>query len=444
LNTLLKGKAPYGNFSFWVMSDWGATHSTVASANGGLDQEMPSGSYFSQTNIENAISAGTITQATLDNKVYRILLGMFYGGLFDFPITGNIANNVTSVAHSTLTRHLAAEATVLLKNSNRVLPLSKTIGKIGVVGKACSSAIITGGGGSGSVVPAYTVSALTGIKAAAPAANVTYCDGSNVTTCTTLAGQVDAVVCCMATTSSEGSDRPNLQLPADETSLCSSVGKGNAKTIAVTINPGAILTVPWDVDVAAILSMGMPGQEEGNALADVLFGAVNPSGKLPVTFPNKDNEVGFTTQQYPGVNNEADYTEKLNVGYRWYGTNNVVPRFAFGHGLSYTTFTYSDLTVSGRTIGATITNSGSVYGAEVPQFYIGYPASSGEPPLQLRGFTKIGLAAGAKQTVSWTLSDKDVSIWDVSTHNWALQKGTFNAFVGSSSQDIRLKGTFTV
>jgi len=304
--------------------------------------------------------------------------------------------------------------------------------------------VITGGGGSGSVVPAYVISPLQGIKNAVPSANVTYCDGSNTTTCTTLAGQVDAVVCCMATTSSEGSDRSSLALPSDETALCSAVGKANAKTIAVTINPGAILTAPWDADVAAILSMGMPGQEEGNALADVLFGNVNPSGRLPVTFPNKDNEVAFTADQYPGVNGHANYSEKLNIGYRWYSTNKVVPRFAFGHGLSYTTFNYSGLTVTGRTVSATISNSGKVAGAEVPQLYIGFPTAAGEPAIQLRAFSKIGLAVGEQKSVSWTLTNLDLSIWDANTHKWALQTGTFNIMVGASSQDLRLKGTLTV
>jgi len=427
-----------------VMSDWGATHSTVASANNGLDQEMPSGNYYSQTNIQNAITAGTITQATLDDMVYRILLGMFAGGLFDFPITGNINNNVTSAAHNSLARNIAAEATVLLQNKNNVLPLPKTTAKIGVVGRPCSAAVISGGGGSGSVVGPYVISPFQGIRNAVPSANVTYCDGSNVATCTTLAGEVDAVVCCMATTSSEGSDRSTLALPSDQTSLCSAVGKVNAKTIAVTINPGAILTPPWDADVAAILSMGMPGQEEGNALADVIFGNVNPSGRLPVTFPNKDNEVAFTADQYPGVNGHANYSEKLNIGYRWYATHGVVPRFAFGFGLSYTTFGYSGLTVSGRTVTATITNTGKVAGAEVPQLYIGFPAAAGEPSIQMRGFTKVALGAGEQKAVSWTLSNLDLSIWDATTHKWVLQTGTFNIMVAASAQDIKLKGTMTV
>jgi len=273
--------------------------------------------------------------------------------------------------------------------------------------------------------------------------SVQYCE-SDTNTCVALAQSVDVAICVMATSSGEGSDRPNLQLPGDQTALCTAVGKANAKTIAVVINPGAVLTPPWDSSVAAILAMFMPGQEEGNALADVIFGAVNPSGKLPVTFPNKDNEVGFTQQQYPGVNLHANYSEKLQIGYRWYTSNNVKPAYPFGHGLSYTTFNYTNLVVSGRTISATVTNSGTKTGAEVAQLYLGFPSSAGEPPLQLRNYSKINLTAGQSQTVSWTLSDVDVSIWDANTHKWAVQSGSFQVSVGSSSADIRLKGTITI
>jgi len=136
--------------------------------------------------------------------------------------------------------------------------------------------------------------------------------------------------------------------------------------------------------------------------------------------------------------------KKLNIGYRWYATNNVKPRFPFGHGLSYTTFNYSGLTISGRTVSATISNSGRVAGAEVPQLYVGFPPASGEPSIQLRGFSKVALNAGEQKSVSWTLTNQDLSIWDANTHKWVLQTGTFNIMVAASTQDIRLKGTLTV
>jgi beta-glucosidase len=243
----------------------------------------------------------------------------------------------------------------------------------------------------------------------------------------------------MATSSSEGSDRPNLSLPADQVSICTAVGQAQ-KTIAVVITPGAVLT-DWSDNVDAILVGFMPGQEEGNALADVIFGDVNPSAKLPVTFPNKENEVGFAPDEYPGVNGQEYYREHLNVGYRWYATHAVKAKYAFGFGLSYTNFSLSNLEVSGRTVSVTVKNTGRVTGEEVVQFYLGFPASAGEPPIQLKGFQKISLTAGATQVVNFTLNDKSLSIWDVTSHSWKVQSGTFTVYVGTSSEDLPLKQT---
>jgi len=271
-------------------------------------------------------------------------------------------------------------------------------------------------------------------------ANVTYYSGTDPQTAASMAAKADLAICVLATTSSEGSDRPNLSLPAQQISICNAVGQAQKKTIAIVICPGAVLT-DWSNNVAALLVAFMPGQEEGNAIADVLFGDVNPSGKLPVTFPNKENEVGFTQDEYPGVNLQTYYREELNVGYRWYATHGVKPRYAFGFGLSYTNFTLSNLAVSGRTTTVHLANTGSRDGAQVVQLYLGFPASSGEPPIQLKGFQKVMLRAGASQTVSFTLGDRDISIWNASTHSWAVQKGTFTVYVGTSSQDLPLKQT---
>jgi beta-glucosidase len=183
-------------------------------------------------------------------------------------------------------------------------------------------------------------------------------------------------------------------------------------------------------------------------IADLLWGDVNPSGKLPLTFPNKENEVGFTQSQYPGLPAsdplDANYTEKLEVGYRWYDAHGVTPAFPFGHGISYAVFQYAGLVVTGRTVSFTVANVGFYDGAEVVQLYIAFPAASGEPPQALKGFKKVMLTAGgAAAPVSFTLSDQDLSIWDVTAHAWAQQHGTFGVYVGSSSRDVRLKGTLT-
>jgi len=244
----------------------------------------------------------------------------------------------------------------------------------------------------------------------------------------------------MATTSHEGADRPNLALPADQVSICNAVGKAQPKTIAVVITPGAVIT-DWADNVAAVLVGFMPGQEEGNSLADIIFGDVNPSAKLPVTFPNKENEVGFAPDEYPGVNGQEYYREHLNVGYRWYAAHGVKPRYAFGFGLSYTTFALSNLAVSGRSVSVTLKNTGKVTGEEVVQLYLGFPASAGEPPIQLKGFQKISLTAGGTQEVKFTLNDNSLSIWDVTSHSWKVQSGTFTVYVGTSSEDLPLKQT---
>ena len=203
--------------------------------------------------------------------------------------------------------------------------------------------------------------------------------------------------------------------------------------------------MPWADDVGAIVNMFMPGIEAGNALADVLTGVINPTGRLPLTFPNVENEVNFTRLQYPGVNAISVYSEKLEVGYRWYGAHGVKPAYAFGHGLSYTTFSYGNLTASATAVTVDVRNTGAVAGAEVAQLYLGFPDASGEPPRQLKGFHKTAvLQPGESETVTFPLRARDTSIWDAAQHGWARQSGVFGVFVGASSEDVRANGSFTV
>ncbi len=221
-----------------------------------------------------------------------------------------------------------------------------------------------------------------------------------------------------------------------------------------TITQGAVL-LPWTDTVQSVIAMFMPGQEAGNAAADILFGDVNPSARLPVTFPNKDNEVDFTPQQYPGIPvfdpKNVNYTEGLLIGYRWYDANTVDPKFPFGHGLSFTTFGYSALSVEKSSVvgqvavvSVNITNTGSRAGAEVVQLYLGFPGSTGEPPKQLKGFQKTYLQPGQTLTASFTLLTRDVSTWDVVSHSFQLARGEFAVLVGASSREIRLMSSFSL
>jgi len=210
--------------------------------------------------------------------------------------------------------------------------------------------------------------------------------------------------------------------------------------------PGACLT-PWKNSVNSILHGFFPGETYGNALADVLFGEVNPSAKLPLTMPNIENEVQFTESEYPGVDKVATYSEGMLIDYRWYASKGVTPAFSFGHGLSYTHFSYQDLAVSadGRTISCTVKNTGSVAGSEVAQLYLTFPATANTPPLQLKGFVKTGaLSPNAEQTVTFSLRERDVSVWDVDTKAFRVVVGEYVAHVGSSSTDLPLTATLQI
>lgn len=193
-----------------------------------------------------------------------------------------------------------------------------------------------------------------------------------------------------------------------------------------------------------IVAAFMPGQEYGNAVVDLLWGDVGPTARLPITFPARENQWGFAEAQWPGVNDHSAYSERLEVGYRYYDAHGEVPAFLFGYGIGYTTFAYSNLTASRSEVSFTLRNTGQRSGTEVAQLYLGFPSEAGEPPKQLKGFHAATLAAGVAAEVAFPLDARAVSICDVGTHGWAVQKGAFTAYVGANSRDIRLTGAFTI
>jgi len=210
-----------------------------------------------------------------------------------------------------------------------------------------------------------------------------------------------------------------------------------------TTVPGAVL-LPWSDAVDAITMAFMPGQEYGHALSDLLFGSINPSAKLPLTLPNTENEVNFTASQWPGVGGKATYSEGLLVGYRHYDKFSVVPKFAFGHGLSYTSFALSGVAATASSVTAVVSNTGAVAGVATPQLYLSFPSSAQEPLWQLKGFHKVRLAPGESATVKFSLGARDLSIWYTGTHAWVAAKGKFSAAVAQSSRDSSaVEATFT-
>jgi len=383
----------------------------------------------------------------------RILTTMFQFGVFDNPPTGNLSSTVTNSANNVFARSAAAEGTVLLQNSGGLLPLGSSVPSIAVIGSVASVAPISTGGGSASVNLPYNITPLAGITSrAGSGVTVSYAqgDGASVSQAVQLATTNYVAIVCVGQQTSEGSDRTSLSLPDGQDALVSAIAAANPRTIVVLYSSSATL-MPWASQVAAVLVAWYPGQENGNALAQVLFGDVNPSAKLPVTIPASANQVPTsTTAQFPGVSGHVSYSEDLEIGYRWYDANNVSPLFPFGCGLSYTTFGYSNLTVSAVSpsgqvqISFDLTNTGGRTGAEVPQLYLGFPAAAGEPPKLLKGFQRISLSPGQTQHVTFNLNWEDLANWDATARGWIVTPGQFQVLVGAASRDIRLTGTFTV
>jgi beta-glucosidase len=448
LTTVLRQQFGFGGF---VTSDWGATHATAASANAGLNMDMPGNDGFYGSALSSAVSSGSVSTATLNSLTSSVLTEMFAFGLFDKPATGSPGQTATTPANQASALQVAEEGTVLLKNSGSVLPLSSGDTSIAVIGADASTSPQTEGGGSAGVSSSGTVTPLQGITAAAPAGTtVTYNNGSSASSAASAAAAAKVAVVFASDFESEGSDLSSIDLGTTEDNLITSVAAANPNTIVV-LNTGSAITMPWLSSVKGVLEAWYPGQEDGTAIGAVLFGSANPSGHLPVTFPASLSQVpASTAAQWPGQNGTVQYSEGVDVGYRWYDSHNLTPLFPFGFGLSYTTFSYSNLAVGAlakggtATVTATVTNTGSRAGADVAQLYVTDPSASGQPPKQLEGFQRVSLAAGASTTVTFHLAQANLQYWSSSANNWATSTGNYGIAVGDSDASLPLAGTLAV
>ncbi|MFG2042429.1 discoidin domain-containing protein [Dactylosporangium sp. NPDC048998] len=448
LNTALYQQAGFGGF---VTSDWGAAHSTVPAANNGMTMEMPGG-YFYADFLRQAVANGQVSAAQLDLMVTRVLTPMFAFGLFDKPKAGSPTAGVSTAAHIDVARRGAEEGTVLLKN-NGILPLSTaTTHSIAVLGVDGGAGVQSVGGGSATATSSGTVWPLTGIqnRVSGTGTTVTYNDGTNLTNAVNLAKSSDvAIVFASNNYGNEGSDQTTIDLPGTQNQLISQVAAANPKTIVV-LHTNSATTMPWLDQVAGVFEGFYAGQQVGTATAALLFGDANPSGKLPVSFPKSLADVpANTAAQWPGANNQVQYSEGLKVGYRWYDSQNIAPLFPFGYGLSYTTFGFSNLQVgalnNGRaTVSATVTNTGGRAGTEVVQLYVGAPAAVGEPPRSLKGFQRVTLNAGASTTVTFTVTQQDLAYWNTTSNAWTTASGTYQISIGNSSRNLPLTGNLAV
>ena len=471
------------NFPGFVMSDWWATHSTVNAANNGLDQEQPNEQYFST--LGTSISGGQVPQSRLDDMVHRILRAMYQVGIFDNP---QQIQPIPAAADAAVAQEIEEQGAVLLKNASNQLPLNaSTLQSIAVIGLHADTAVLSGGG-SAQVQPAggaltegqpcppcwATVtwdlsSPLKAIEAAAPNAKVQFADGSNATAAATLAGQSQVAIVFVSQWASEGMDETSLSLtdltsatPVDQDALVEAVAAANPHTIVV-VESGSAILMPWLSQVGAALEAWYPGQSGGPAIADLLFGVTNPSGKLPITFPASESQLPRPVIPQPpdGVTPfNVDYTiEGYNVGYKWYDVNGYTPLFYFGYGLSYTTFSISNGAVVNNLSSATnpnfqvtfnLANTGSAAGAEVAQVYLGLPASTNEPPKRLVGWQKVKLQPEGAQAVTIEVDQNDsshpMSYWNTGSQSWTVAPGTYTVYLGNSENAASLTtvGTITV
>ena len=445
LRDVLRGQWGFDGF---VQSDFGAAHSTAASAMAGMDLEMPTGPFYGDA-MKQAVESGQVSMQTIDTLLKRRFATMIRFGLFDRPLT---ESPIPAAENGKFARSTAEAGTVLLKNTGAQLPLdAAALHSVALIGPYAGAAK-TGGGGSSKVVPAYTVNPVDGIKnRVGPGVDVSYSDGKDPAAAAALARSADVAIVMVGDNESEGSDRPNLALSGDQDQLVESVAAANPHTVVVVKSGGPVL-MPWIDQVPATVEAWYPGEEDGNAVAAVLFGDVNPSGKLPISFPRKDADTpAHTPEQYPGVNGTAAYSEGLKVGYRWYDAEDIAPLFPFGYGLSYTTFAYSNLDVSpiltpdGHiTVGVDVTNTGRRAGSEVAQVYVADPSAAGEPPKQLKGFQKASLRPGETKHLTFKLDQRAFSIWDSAAQQWTTVHGQYGVYVGGSSRDLPLHGTVTV
>jgi len=482
LTGILKGEFSFKGF---VISDWGSTYSTAGTVNAGMDLEMPggppaqhwlanpammengnSGGWLTAEKVLADVKAGKITETQLDDNVGRILRVIFLSGIYDNSHAGG--GEVSTPPRVAVALKGATESIVLLKNEGGLLPLdAKKIHSIVVIGPNAAVAG-TGGGGSSLVAPKSAAAPLDGIKKLAgsgidvkyalgvgmegedPAQDTAEAREKALKEAMDLAAHADVAVVVVGRYNKiehEGADLKTMDLPAGQDDLIAAVEQANPRTIVVLNTGNPVTMTRWLAKTPALLDMWYGGQEGGNALASILFGEANPSGKLPLSMP-KEFKDSPAAANYPGENLHVSYAEGIYVGYRYYDTKNVEPQFPFGFGLSYTTFEYSHLALSpakssGKqpiVVSLAVANTGTRAGAEVVQLYVHDGHSKIDRPAhELKGFRRVELNPGETKTVLFTLDRSAFSYWSPEKQDWVAEPGTFEIQIGASSRDIRLK-----
>jgi beta-glucosidase len=457
MNQVLKRDWKYPGF---VMSDWGGAHSAAKAANAGLDQES-AGEVFDKevyfdAPLRTALAKGEVKQSRIDDMVQRILRSMFAVGVFQYP-AGKAP--IDAQANLKVARETLESGAVLLRNENSLLPLDLTkLQSIAVIGAHADKGVLAGGGSSlvtamgGNAVPGlapttwpgpvmyHPYAPLKALRDAAPKADVQFAEGNDVAAAAALAAKSQVAVVFVQKWQAESVDTSDLSLPDNQDALVDAVAKANPHTIVVLENSGPV-AMPWLDQVGAVLETWYPGGDGGKAIANLLSGKVNPSGRLPVSWPRDLSQL--PRKEIPGVSGgsqpeSVDYAiEGANVGYRWYQSRGIKPLFPFGYGLSYTSFQHGALKVDakGTQLEATVdvTNTGSREGAEVAQVYVRVP---GAKSARLAGYAKVVLKPGEHRTLTIPLEPRLLADFDATRHAWVIRGGQYSVAEGRSSEDL--------
>lgn len=463
LNDVLKRDWGYKG---WVMSDWGAVHATDYILKG-LDQQsgeqLDAKIWFGEP-LKAAVEKGEVPAARIFDATRRILRSMFAAGLFDKPVAPGGA--VDYDAGAAVAQAAAAEGIVLLKNREGLLPLAQSAKTIAVIGGHADAGVLSGGGSSQVVPPGGAKrvvplggegmmgpfrsqyfngsSPLTALRKALPEAKVTFDDGRYLSSAVAAAKAADVVVVFGNQWMGEGEDAPDLSLPDGQDALITAVTAANPNAIVV-LQTGGPVSMPWLDQAGAVVEAWYAGAKGGEAITDVLVGAVNPSGRLPVTFPAAIEQ--YPRAQLPGLTVpdktrfDVLYSEGADVGYRRFAVTGQKPLFAFGYGLSYTKFAYSNLKVTGGdtlTVSFDVANVGRRPGKDAPQVYL--TSASGKTLQRLIGFDKVALAPGETRRVTLTADPRVLASFDAKANRWSLTGGDYEVAVGASSADLALQG----
>lgn len=476
LNRVLKHDWGYPG---WVMSDWGAVHSTVKAANAGLDQqsgqELDRAMYFDAP-LREAVANGQVSPKRLDDMVARYLTGLIQSGAYDAQLPSQ-ARTPPYARNAEVAQRTAEAGIVLLKNEGGLLPLTRTARRIVIIGGAADRGVLSGGGSSqvrsvgGAPVEIplaygaassfarityHASSPLAALRKALPGARIEFVDGRNLNETVAAAKAADIAILFATQWTTEAQDVPDLRLPDHQDALIAAVAAVQPRTVAVMETGGPVL-MPWIEQVPAVVQAWYPGQRGGEAIAAILTGRVNPSGRLPITFPasagqpprptpvglerlssleaqaaaNPANASAYQLPSYP-----VEYREGADVGYRWYEKSRQQPLFAFGHGLSYTSFAYRNPVVTGGdrlTISVEVVNTGDREGADVPQVYVAREGA--DTPMRLAAFERVELKPGETRRVTMSAEPRIVADYDARQPGWLIRRGAYRVAIAHDATD---------